>query len=521
MVAGEWYTAALPLPAIGMGSPQVNPGLIRFGVFEADLNAGELRRSGAKVRLQDLPFRALVLLLSRPGDVITREEIRRSLWPPDVFVDFEQGISSAIMRLRTALKDSAENPIFVETVGRRGYRWIAPIHEDKPTAFNVALLDATPALVAQSPASAWRKLLYLVPVIALLVVGWAIRAGWRKTYAHNKEVVGQKHTPHQPANSEAEDAYLKGRYLCNKRTADSLNQAVDAFTQAIVHDPNYADAYVGLADSFNLLREFSAMNSSEAYTRGIAAVKKAIELDPQSSDAHATFAFDLYWGQWDIPSAEKEFRRAIELDPSNAKAHHWFATFLDSIGRRDEALQEIGIARKLDPTSPAIMADQGELLQMSGRRDEAIQLLRQLEKTDPDFVSPHRYLWQAYFYNQDYPHFIAELREDGRLSRDRGTTEEAQAAERGFTRDGELGMFKAMLPVQKKLYEQGKLSPYFVAFSAIHLGNKQEALEYLKIMVESHDAYSIAVSRDVNFTSLHGDPLYEALMEQVASASGK
>ncbi len=108
-------------------SDQSPPAPIRFGVFEADLSAGELRRNGVKVRLQDLPFRALALLLARPGVVITREEFRQALWAPDVFVDFEQGISSAVMRLRDALRDSADNPIFIETVERRGYRWIGPM----------------------------------------------------------------------------------------------------------------------------------------------------------------------------------------------------------------------------------------------------------------------------------------------------------------------------------------------------------------------------------------------------------
>jgi len=110
-----------------MSSAQVPPTLVRFGVFEADFRAGQLRRNGIKVRLQDLPFRALTLLLSRPGEVITREDFRQALWPADVFVDFEQGISSAIMRLRDALNDSADNPIFIETIERRGYRWIGPI----------------------------------------------------------------------------------------------------------------------------------------------------------------------------------------------------------------------------------------------------------------------------------------------------------------------------------------------------------------------------------------------------------
>jgi len=160
-----------------MGSAQVRPNLIRFGVFEADLQAGELRRSGAKVRLQELPFRALTLLLSRPGEVIGRDEFRQALWPSDVFVDFEQGISSAIMRLRTALKDSAENPVFIETVGRRGYRWIAPAQpfplEIEDLAIPIETPPTTPGdrivSVVRHPAS--RKLYWLVAgAMAVLVL---------------------------------------------------------------------------------------------------------------------------------------------------------------------------------------------------------------------------------------------------------------------------------------------------------------------------------------------------------------
>ncbi len=104
------------------------PTVVLFGVFEADLRSDELRKNGVKIRIQDLPFRALKLLLSRPNEVITREEFRQALWPDDVFVDFDLGIRSAIKRLRDALGDSADNPIFVETIDRRGYRWIAPTH---------------------------------------------------------------------------------------------------------------------------------------------------------------------------------------------------------------------------------------------------------------------------------------------------------------------------------------------------------------------------------------------------------
>ena len=140
-----------------MRSPQVSSVPVRFGVFEADLRAGELRRNGVRFRLQDLPFRALTLLLSRPGEVITRQEFREALWPADIFVDFEQGISSAVMRLRDALGDSADNPIFIETIERRGYRWISPTCSSaaEPLARDqVAHDQATPDPIARDRALA-------------------------------------------------------------------------------------------------------------------------------------------------------------------------------------------------------------------------------------------------------------------------------------------------------------------------------------------------------------------------------
>jgi TolB-like protein/DNA-binding winged helix-turn-helix (wHTH) protein/tetratricopeptide (TPR) repeat protein len=109
--------------------------LIRFGVFEADLRSGELRRDGRKVPLQERPFQVLTLLLERPGEVVTREDLRQSLWPADVFVDFDQGLNNAVKKLRLALDDSSDNPRFVETLARRGYRFIAPVEWGvRPTA---------------------------------------------------------------------------------------------------------------------------------------------------------------------------------------------------------------------------------------------------------------------------------------------------------------------------------------------------------------------------------------------------
>lgn len=490
----------------------------RFGVFEADLRSGELRKNGSKVKIQDLPFRALKLLLSRPNEVLSREQFRQALWPQGVFVDFDHGISSAINRLRDALGDSADNPIFVETVDRRGYRWIAPSYIPAPQvepAPVAATLDVGhTAEILSIPPKRWRWTL-VFPLSALLLAAWSFRPIYRAAKAgttrppavSNQTEDSARHS----ADAEAAQFYLKGRFYWEKRTPDGLNKALDYFTQAIVHDPNYAPAYVGLADCYNLLREYTLMPASEAYPRALAAARKAVELDEQSSEAHASLAFALFYGMWDVSGAEREFRRAIELNPNNPVAHHWYATYLVTVGRRAESLSQIERAQALDPASKSILADEGDILWSAGQRDEGIALLKQLEATEPDFVSPHRYLKITYFESGDYAGYLGEWKKESRLMRDTSTLKVVEAAEKGYTARGLPGMLQNMRRSQKKLYEHGSQSPYFLAKTNSLLGNKEEALEYLKIAYDKHDECTIQIEADAAFKNLHDEPAFKDL----------
>ena len=123
-----------------MGDSHPAHGTVRFGAFELDSRASELRKQGTKVKLQEQPFQILQVLLQRPGEVVTREELQQKIWPSDTFVDFDHGLYNAIKRLREALGDSAETPRFVETLSRRGYRFVGKIECDAPRARSLAVL---------------------------------------------------------------------------------------------------------------------------------------------------------------------------------------------------------------------------------------------------------------------------------------------------------------------------------------------------------------------------------------------
>src|SRR5215469_1404910 len=138
-----WYTRA-HLGFLGMPEDQQLTGRVRFGVFEVDLRGGELRKHGLRIRLQEQPFQVLAMLLERAGEVVTREDLQKKLWPADTFVDFDHGLNKAINKIRDALGDSAESPRFVETVARRGYRFLA----------EVRAVDATPARSSEPPVEA-------------------------------------------------------------------------------------------------------------------------------------------------------------------------------------------------------------------------------------------------------------------------------------------------------------------------------------------------------------------------------
>ena len=127
-----------------MPVPQNNSRIARFGVFELDLSAGELRKNGRKLRLQEQPFQILALLLERAGNVVTREELRQKLWPADTFVDFDHGLNTAVNKLREVLGDSASSPRFIETLARRGYRFIAPAQIGAQSNAQPATQPATP-----------------------------------------------------------------------------------------------------------------------------------------------------------------------------------------------------------------------------------------------------------------------------------------------------------------------------------------------------------------------------------------
>ncbi len=355
-----------------------------------------------------------------------------------------------------------------------------------------------------------RYVAWLAPLA--LVVGLIAIVSFGNRESRYKNALAAPHGP----NSEAQELYLKGEYHWTKRTPDDLNKAVDYFTQSIVKDPSYAQAYVGLADCYNLLREFSIMPAYEAYPRALSAAQKAVELDDSSAGAHTSLAFSTFYWNWDPVTAEREFKRALELDPNFVQGHHWYATFLLANARFPEALDQIEQARKLDPSSTTIQADKGWILNSAGRKNEAFALLKQLESTDPTLATTHGYLAAIYLERKEYLNFFAESKQSAQLRHDEAALAVVNAAERGFAVGGVTGMRESMLPVQKEMLDRGLGSAYDLAATSALLGKKQDALHYLQAAYDKREAGLLYLNRDSDFNSLHDDLLYKEITERVS-----
>jgi len=329
--------------------------------------------------------------------------------------------------------------------------------------------------------------------------------------------------------SAAHDLYLKGRFDWNQRTPDSLNRALDDFTQAIVHNPNDAQAYAGLADTYEMLFIYGSRQDDDARDRAMAAAKKAVELDGSLSEAHRALGYAV-WRAHNFGEAEKELNLAIQLDPKDPLAHLWLSNVLASQGKYDECLAEIAKAQELDPASASILAMKGERLYWMGKKDEGIALLNEAIRSEPRLSIAHLYLAQIEFRERNYPAYLRESQTAVDIRNDpwlKDVTEKLSAA---YARAGERGLLNAEFAVEENcnppIYRWGAVARTTKAIECLSQGRRPEALQLLEEASANHDkdfedfraAFASGSPQEVHglASKLADDPRFQALMKQKA-----
>ena len=328
----------------------------------------------------------------------------------------------------------------------------------------------------------------------------------------------------------AHDLYLKGRFEWNQRTPESLNLALDDFTQAIVHNPNDARAYSGLADAYEMLYIYGNRQDDDARDRAMAAARKAVELDRSLSEAHRALGYAI-WRSGNDSEAEKELHLAIQLDPKDALSHLWLSNILAAHGEDVECLAEINRAQELDPASASILAIKGDRLYWLGSRDEGIALLKAAEHSEPSLAIAHWYLAAIAYHRRDYPTYLKESDAAAQLRNDRWLKDVTAKLSAAYERDGERGLLKAEFAVQESCgppvypvlpvnrtrkaidcLNNDRISEALQLFEEANANNDKEFEDFL----EAFTSGSLHL-QDIRVASrLAQDPRFQALMKQKA-----
>ena len=314
------------------------------------------------------------------------------------------------------------------------------------------------------------------------------------------------------SNTEACQLYLKGKFYWNKRTGESLKQAVDFYQQAIEKDPSFALAYSGLAETYVLFSSYDVASGADSMPQAKAAALRALAIDESLAEAHTALGFYLSNYEWDRVGSEKEYRRAIELKPNYATAHHWFGADLANVKRFDDSLTELRHAEELDPLSPIIGTNFGDTLLLARRFDEAIAQYKRTLTSNPNFVYAHLALGRAYGSKGMYPEAIAETRRAIEL--DFGSSAKGYLGlwlAKSGKRDEALKLLDELKQEATKNYIQGDT----IALIYIGLGAKAEALNWLEKHMLSHaeTASSYAVSPQLD--ELRSEPRFKDMLKRM------
>ena len=446
----------------------------RVGPWLVQPQLNSVSQNGTGARLEPKAMQVLVRLAESADDVVPKDRLMRAVWG-DTFVT-EDVLTRSISALRRAFHDSTQQPRFIQTIPKGGYRLIAPVEwvDRKPDVESVLVLpfvnasgdseleylsdgitdsithwlSQLPQLRVMARSTAYRhkgregdaqgvgkelgvrsvltgrivrrgEALVVRAELVDVVHGWQL---WGDQFVRQRgdllaledeiarkisatlqlRLTGeqQEHLARRPTvDHEAYHLYLKGRYLWNHRNDASLKKAIDFFERAVTRDPSYALAYVGLADSYALLAcqvDFGSLDPQEAYPKAIGAARKALDLDGDLAEAHASLGNIFASYDWNWSAAEQEFRRAIELNPRYATAHHWYAEMLSYVKRFDEAFREIHLALELDPLSLGINTDAAWILFCARQCHAAVEQLRKVLDLEPEFLPARTLLAVTY-----------------------------------------------------------------------------------------------------------------------------
>lgn len=452
---------------------------VRFREFSFDPQSGELRLDGQHVPLAAQPASVLALLVAHAGELVTRETIRESIWT-DRVIDFEQGINACIRDIRRALGDECDAPRYVETLPKKGYRFIAPVSTEGCATLSAK--RASPPRLAMAAAAA----------VLFLFLGPA---------------VGQRTAEEPPLTGQALEHYQAGRMWLEKHSPDAQRQAVERLQQAATLAP--ADANVWAALALAWLR-YPDRPQHVSQLAGSAA-RLALSLRPQHPEALLALANSAFHHDWDWERARKLYVAALRSDPRDAGVRQGYGTFLIAMGETAEGFSHLERAYELAPLATVLQSDISWFLTAVGRPREALEWCERLTAVAPDDQIAMTCAYRPLLALGDTAGAVRVLRTwlerrggaEGWLERlDPREPQAALAAYREWRREMLLNTTE-------------EVSSLDWARIAADEGRAQEAIARLRSAVEERDPLVPLVPMFPEFQALAGLPSYRELLDSI------
>jgi DNA-binding winged helix-turn-helix (wHTH) protein/predicted negative regulator of RcsB-dependent stress response len=455
---------------------QQNKSRYQFGPFSLDADERVLLREGRLVPLPAKAVSTLLVLVRMSGHVVEKDVLMNEVWPDEIVE--ENNLAQNVFILRRALGETDLSK-YIETVPRRGYRFLGAVQE-------------ITAPVSVSPTKPKNQ------------------ATDRQEQAIVEEAApGRSNTESSAANR----AYLKGRYYWSKFTQASLEQAIVCFKQAVDLDPSYARAYVGIADSYIRLGA-THVSPTQVAAKAKEAVSTALRLDEDLAEAYASLGKFKMDYEWDWDGAGQQLRLALELNPRYATAHLWYGTYLESVGRLDEALVEKTRALEFDPVSLHVNISIASTLWLMRRADEAIVRIQETLEMDENFVPAHVLLG-----------FVKELKRD--FSGSMTTLEKARGLDdslfvlaylgRAYAIAGREAKARKIVAELEQESRKRYVSPYSIALIMEGLGEIDLALAWLEKASAARDVWLFWIRVDPRLDGLRSNSRFKVLEEQIFS----
>ena len=467
----------------------------RFGSFELEVAERVLRRDGEVVALQDLPSRLLIALLEKAPDLVTRDELRRTLWPAGAHLDVDASLNTAVARVREALDDDPSQPCYLATVPRRGYKLVAAVER-----------------VAEEAEPSRRRWVAVAAVAAVILI-----AAWFASHRSRAPGPTTGDPVAEPARGEslnqavAREHLLIARHYSDRRSKEGLEKAIASFQSAIALEPDNAPAYSGLAASYVLLGIYDYWRPREAFGPAETMARRAVELNPASAEAHLAMGLVAAVGHWDWDTARDEIERAVELAPDSAEAWHWQGGSLSAMGRHEAAIASTETALRLDPTSPVINTVLAWRLFQAGRDDAAIAQSHRTIELAPDYYDVWDNLkWIQLTLGNETEAVAAWIRAE-ELDNDSGAE-----IERIYRARGLEGLHRASIETQLERWHSGRYrSPYDIVLEYAAVGDRQQAMAWLERSLGERETDLVTLAVDRRLDPLRGEARFQEILTEI------